>query len=108
MWVISVLFGFLLLVLQAFALRDMWVWFISPLGIHGLTLLQAMGIMNAKSLFSMLNFTNAEAVKKEISKATGWPMSEVESVHVVIAQTWVYMLITAAVYLSGYIIHLFQ
>jgi len=102
MWFISALAGICLLVVQSYALRDMWGWFIVPLGVPHLGLLQAAGIMNMRSLFSSLHPSDTETMENRL-KELG--VREPSSGMATFVMSCSYLVLTVVVWFIGYIIH---
>ena len=102
MWFISAIAGICLLVVQSYALRDMWGWFIVPLGVPHLGLLQAAGIMNMRSLFSPLRPSDTETMENRLREQG---VKEPSSGMVTLVMTCSYLVLTVGVWFIGYVIH---
>lgn len=102
MWFVSALAGICLLIVQSYALRDMWGWFIVPLGVPHLGLLQAAGIMNMRSLFSSLYPSDTETMENRL-KEQG--VREPSSGMATFVMSCSYLVLTVVVWFIGYVIH---
>lgn len=102
MWFVSALAGICLLIVQSYALRDMWGWFIVPLGVPHLSLLQAAGIVNIRSLLATLHPSDTEAMERRL-KEQG--IQEPSSGMVTFVMSCSYLVMSVGVWFIGYVIH---
>jgi hypothetical protein len=69
---VGIVVGLLMSLLRAFVLRDLWNWFVSPLGVPDVGLLHAWGLVLAASLFSDQTAGWAVVLEKEDLAARIW------------------------------------